>query len=164
MNLWCAVRLSSAPRIDGSRSRRRLRGGGNGLAVSRRLLHLFLRLLFGCGKHRGRSGRSRGERREQNKVVLVATGAHPDAFLPVDGLDRRDHRARDRRGAEWCGGTKGEEKTAAGFGGASGQGVAAPRPKAKLLEEPSGSLETSAAEPAEELLRAVADEEQSNRC
>src|SRR6185503_19749664 len=102
MNLWCAVRLSSAPRIDGSRSRRRLRGGGNGLAVSRRLLHLFFRLLFGCGKHRGRS---RGERRErptrapaaspqravdrplarpvlgyaedcgeQNKVVLVATG------------------------------------------------------------------------------------------
>jgi hypothetical protein len=46
--------------------------------------------------------------------------------------------------------------------GTGGQVVSAPRPKAKLLEEPSGSLETSAAEPAEELLRAVADEEQSN--
>jgi hypothetical protein len=65
--------------------------------------------------------------------------------------------------AQWCGSAGGEEKTAACFGGTGGQGVVAPRPKGKLLEEPSGSLETSAAERAEELLRAVGEEEQSNR-
>jgi hypothetical protein len=58
---------------------------------------------------------------------------------------------------------RGEEQSTTGFGGTGGQAVAAPWPKAKLLEEPSGSLETSAAEPAEELLRAVADEKQPDR-
>jgi hypothetical protein len=96
--------------------------------------------------------------------VCANRGEHGRRASGWDGLDRRDHRARDRRGAEWRGGAEGEEKTAAGFGGTGGQGVAAPRPKAKLLEEPSGSLETSAAESADELLHAVADEEQSNRC
>jgi hypothetical protein len=50
-----------------------------------------------------------------------------------------------------------------GFGGTGGQGVAAPRSKAQLLEEPAGSVEPPAAEPPEELLRAVADEKQPDR-
>src|SRR5205823_1460102 len=45
-------------------------------------------------------------------------------------------------------------------GGTGGQGVAAPRSKAQLLEEPAGSVEPAAAEPPEELLRAMADEKQ----
>jgi hypothetical protein len=81
----------------------------------------------------------------------------------VHGLDRCDHRARDRRRAERRGGAEGEEKSTTGFGRTGGQGVAAPRPKAQPLEEPASSLEPTATESAEELLRAVADEEQPDR-
>jgi hypothetical protein len=56
-----------------------------------------------------------------------------------------------------------EEKTAAGLGGAGDEGVAAPRTQTDLLEEPAGSLRAPAAEPAEELLPTVADEQQADR-
>jgi hypothetical protein len=74
-----------------------------------------------------------------------------------------DHRSGNRRCGERRGSAKSEEKTTAGLGGTRGQGVAASRPKAELLEERTGSLETLAAEPAEEFLRAVADKEQPDR-
>jgi hypothetical protein len=81
----------------------------------------------------------------------------------VDGLDRRDHRSGNRRCGERRGSADGEEKTTAGLGGTGGQGVAASRTKAELLEERTGSLETPATESAEKFLRAVTNEEQPDR-
>jgi hypothetical protein len=81
----------------------------------------------------------------------------------MDGLDRRDHRTRDGRGAKRRRSAQAEEQASAGLGGTGGESQPASGPKADLLEELAGPLGASAAEPAEELLGAVSDEEQPDR-
>src|SRR5207249_1174512 len=80
-----------------------------------------------------------------------------------DSLDRRDHHAGDRRSGRRRRRAEREGEPAAGLGGARGECVSPPRPQPGLFEELTGSLRPTSSEPAEELLGAVADEEQTDR-
>jgi len=81
----------------------------------------------------------------------------------VHGLDRGDHHAAQRRGCGWSCEPEGEQQAAAGLGGSGGHRVPAARPQPHRLEALGGAFEAAAAVPAEQLLRAVAEEEQADR-
>jgi hypothetical protein len=82
----------------------------------------------------------------------------------VDSVDRGQHRRRDHRGADRCREAGSEQRAASGFGGSSGDRVPAARAEAEALEHLAGRVGSVPAEPAEQLLRPVADEESADGC
>ena len=109
----------------------------------------------------GRSGSGLGQREhggDQDQVVLVAAVGHPRAVLEVDAIDGGEHRGGQRRGGQRSRGAEHEQgATPASAGRRRARGAC--RAAAEVLEELAGALEAVAAEPAEQLLGAVADEE-----
>jgi hypothetical protein len=81
----------------------------------------------------------------------------------VHGPDRGDHHAAQRRGRRGRREPEGEQQAAASLGGSGHYGVSTTRRQPERLEALGRSLEPTAAEPAEELLRAVAEEEEADR-
>ena len=111
---------------------------------------------------RQRAGPDLDERQhggDQHDVVLVAAVAQPRPVLGVHGLDRREHRRGQHRGRERRRQAGREQRAAAGLGRARGDRVGLGRAQAQLLEALGGRLQAVAAEPAEQLLRAVPEEE-----
>jgi hypothetical protein len=81
----------------------------------------------------------------------------------VHGLDGGDHHAAERRGRRGRRGSEGEQQTAAGLCRSCRQGISATWPQPHRIEGLTGPFQTPAAEPAEELLRAVPEEEEADR-
>ena len=75
----------------------------------------------------------------------------------------RGHHGDQRRGGNWREQAEGEQRAAEELGRAGGSGVEPARPEADAVEHPGGALQAAAAEDAEELLGAVADEQQPHR-
>jgi hypothetical protein len=81
----------------------------------------------------------------------------------VHGLDGGDHHAAQRRGRCGRGCSEGEQEAATGLGCSGRQCISTTRPQPHRIKGLTGPFQTPAAEPAEELLSAVAEEEQADR-
>jgi hypothetical protein len=77
----------------------------------------------------------------------------------MDVADGGDHRAADGRAGERSREAGDEQRATAGLGHAGRDRIAPARFQPERLEEPTGPLEPMAAEPAEQLLSAMADEQ-----
>jgi hypothetical protein len=97
--------------------------------------------------------------RDQREVELVAALRVPGALREVDLPDRGDHRAGDQGGRGGREGAQGEQRATSRLRQAGRHGVAASRPKLERMHHLARAVEPRAAEPAEQLLGAVADEE-----
>jgi hypothetical protein len=81
----------------------------------------------------------------------------------VHGLDGGDHHAAERRSRSGRRGSECEQQTTAGLGCSGRKRVSPTWAKPHRLEALGSSFHPAAAEPAEELLCAVAEEEQADR-
>src|SRR5204863_7805939 len=82
----------------------------------------------------------------------------------VNAVDRGQHRRDERRGGEWGRESERNRRAAARLTEAGGDRVASARPHPHLVEALGGRVEPRTAEPAEQLLRPVAEEEAAHRC
>ena len=142
----------------------RVRGRGTGHACQERPRGPFRTAPLAAQRrvHGRRTGTGLGQREDrgdQHDVVLVAAVSRPRPVLEVSAVDRGQHRRGQDRGRDRRRGAERNQRTAAGFGGSRGERVALAGPQAEGLEPLGGALEAVAAEPAEELLGAVSDEE-----
>jgi hypothetical protein len=80
----------------------------------------------------------------------------------VDAVHRGQHRRGDRRGGLRRREAGEDQRPAARLGRTGRERVRPPGPQPDLLEHVGGLVESAAAEPAEQLLRPVADEEAAN--
>src|SRR5437660_9586193 len=107
--------------------------------------------------------RSRLSQREhggdQDRVVLIATVGDERTVLEVDAVDRGEHRSGDRRGGQWGGKAGEQQRSAARLSDARGRRMRLARAQPELLEEPRSAVDPMPAEPSEELLGPVPDEE-----
>ena len=82
---------------------------------------------------------------------------------PGDGPDRGDHRARERGRSDRSCRADCEENGSAGLRLVRSERVLTARAEAERLERLAGLFQPAAAEPSEQLLRAVAGEQQPDR-
>ena len=112
-----------------------------------------------------RTGLGEGRRGgDQREVVLVAAARDPRAVLEVHLPDRRDHHAREHRRGERRERAERQQRAAQRLRAAGGGRMAPAGAQAELaLEEAGRAVESVAAEPAEELLRSMADHQRPDR-
>ncbi len=111
------------------------------------------------GERAGSGVDQRDERGDQHGVVLPAALRRPDALRLVDLADRGDHRADQARGGQRRGCPGDQQCSPRRLGDARCEGVGADGTHVQGAHHLLGALQAGAVEPAEQLLRAVADEE-----
>jgi hypothetical protein len=99
---------------------------------------------------------------DQHEVVLKALFRVPDAVGGVDCDHRCHHHRDDRSGGDGREQAKGQQQSAAKLGASCRDSVPTGRPQAHFLEGCRRALDTGTAEGGEELLGAMADEEQAD--
>jgi hypothetical protein len=108
------------------------------------------------GRDRAGTGHREPDRdSDDQQVELVAAVRVEEPVPPVDGRDRHEHHAGDggrRQGGEQ---TENEQRAASELGEPDDHGVQASRLKAHRVEPATGTGETVATEPPEQLLGAV---------
>jgi hypothetical protein len=110
---------------------------------------------------RPRAGAREGEADDDRGVgedVLEAAVEDPQALTGVIRARRDEHRRGDHRGGQGREQAGAEEQAARQLGGAGGEGEERTGAQAEGLHVAAGPLQAVAAEPAEQLLRPVADE------
>jgi hypothetical protein len=76
----------------------------------------------------------------------------------MNPVDRGQHRGGQHTRGQRSGRAQRDQRTASGLGDAGGQGVTLARAQPEAFEHPGGALEAMTAEPAEQLVCAVAKE------
>jgi hypothetical protein len=92
---------------------------------------------------------------------LDAIGGGEESMLPVHGARGDDHDGEHERGPDGAEEAEGEEESAGELAGGGGEGEEAAGGEAELDEKLTCGVEAVAAEPAEELLGAVAGPDES---